>query len=123
MLGKLIRNKQMSAENREIKEGTSTAALPSSENLRKLNSCRKPHNFSVPKRGISGFALSWCCSICNGEVSDESRTWYIQGLTHGRREHDATYPDLPVGEPRDTDTHSRVGSTQTSGPATPVDLL
>ncbi len=88
------------------------------ENQHKLNSCKKPHKFSIPLRGIYGQVVRWQCSSCEGEVSDDARRWYAQGLVHARRESDTSYPDLPVEE-RDVSTEdTRVRDTQ----ALPPDL-
>jgi hypothetical protein len=97
MMPQEVSRAYLDAEVKTAVEVAKNAASPAVQNSERLNSCRKPHKFQVPVRTITGFLAGWLCESCGGYVTDAERRWYAQGLTHGRQEHDASYPDLPVG--------------------------
>lgn len=104
-----LSNQVLDLEIKTVEETSQNLPNKFVENQQRLNSCKKPHKFCIPLRGIYGQTVKWQCSTCYGEVSDDARRWYAQGLVHARRESDESYPDQPV-EVRDVcveDVHVR----------------
>lgn len=57
------------------------------ENVKKLNSCKGPHDF-VPAEGEKPGknARRLTCAVCGGSVDGHGKLWYERGLKHGRGE-------------------------------------
>jgi len=65
----------MSFPSKSIQEAVERAK----ENITKLNSCSKPHDFSIPT-SESPFFAKHECSKCGGKVDSASKIWYERGL-------------------------------------------
>lgn len=57
-------------------------------NARRLRQCAKPHVFEL-RLGADGLPIRehrcWACRLCGGVVRSEARSWYLIGLSDGRR--------------------------------------
>ena len=53
-------------------------------NHQRLKACVGPHDFSIDAAPNRPIGKRWRCSKCGGEVDHIVKTWYEQGLEHGR---------------------------------------
>ncbi len=50
-------------------------------NRKRLESCKRPHDFSYTKPTLVSSYL--VCTLCKGEISEISSIWYKKGLEDG----------------------------------------
>lgn len=67
------------------KEEVQKIANEVQENIKRLNSCRGPHEFvPIPKELLRG-SPKMRCTICKGWLDATAAKWYERGLEHGKR--------------------------------------
>jgi hypothetical protein len=55
-------------------------------NRKLLESCLKPHDFSIGVERYEGSSLfrDYRCTKCSGKVTSSDKLWYERGLAHGK---------------------------------------
>lgn len=67
------------------KEGMKQIFVDVKENHRKLDSCIRPHDFSIDLNPEKKIGKRWQCAKCGGVVDGINRSWYDDGLKDGRK--------------------------------------
>lgn len=50
------------------------------ENNKKINGCKKPHDFSIPMKLNKKFNRGFICTKCGGYTWEINKVWYEKGL-------------------------------------------
>ena len=53
------------------------------ENHKKLNGCKRPHDFNIDLNPEKKMGKKWECTKCGGTVDGIHKKWYEEGLCDG----------------------------------------
>ena len=59
-------------------------------NLKQLDDCAGPHEFSPVPDGARTIFLKHRCAKCGGTIDAIHASWYARGLEHGRKQGEET---------------------------------